>query len=159
MAAPDDRPALPGDGGAMETILVVDDEPDVRDLARDILEAQGYHTLEARDADEALRAAGAHPDRIPRHWLCRLRLGGERRGEEGHEGGQEGTPLHYSITWSARCSSDWEIVRPSAFAVLRLITSSNLVGCSIGRSPGLAPFRILSTKVAVRRNLSRTLAP
>jgi hypothetical protein len=27
-----------------------------------------------------------------------LRLGGERRSEDGHEGGQEGTPLHYSIT-------------------------------------------------------------
>ena len=34
---------------------------------------------------------------------------------------------------------------PSGFAVFRLITSSNLVGCSTGRSPGLAPFRILST--------------
>src|SRR5207253_1833377 len=33
------------------------------------------------------------------------------------------------------------IVRPSAFAVLRLMTSSNLVGCSTGRSAGLAPFR------------------
>jgi ABC transporter substrate binding protein len=44
----------------------------------------------------------------------------------------------YSITWSARNSSVCGIVRPSAFAVLRLITSSNFVGCSIGRSAGLA---------------------
>src|SRR5215813_6736235 len=29
------------------------------------------------------------------------------------------------------------MVRPSALAVLRLITSSNLVGCSTGRSDGL----------------------
>ena len=36
-------------------------------------------------------------------------------------------------------------VMPSAFAVLRLITNSNLVGCSTGRSPGLVPFKILST--------------
>ena len=28
------------------------------------------------------------------------------------------------------------------FAVLRLMTSSNLVGCSIGRSAGFAPRRI-----------------
>jgi len=34
---------------------------------------------------------------------------------------------------------------PSALAVLRLMTRSNFVGCSMGRSPGLAPFRILST--------------
>ncbi len=47
------------------------------------------------------------------------------------------------MTWSARTSTDCGIVRPSAFAVLRLMTSSNFVGCSTGRSAGLAPFRIL----------------
>src|SRR5882762_1631152 len=55
------------------------------------------------------------------------------------------------ITSSARDSNDGGIVSPSAFAVLRLMTSSNLVGCSIGRSPGLAPFRILTTYFAARR--------
>src|SRR5262249_208188 len=50
----------------------------------------------------------------------------------------------YSITWSARTISERGIVRPSAFAVLRLVTSSNWVGCSIGRSAGLAPLRIRS---------------
>jgi hypothetical protein len=44
------------------------------------------------------------------------------------------------MTWSARSSSDWGIVRPSALAVLRLITNSNLVGCSTGRSVGFAPL-------------------
>jgi hypothetical protein len=34
------------------------------------------------------------------------------------------------------------MLSPSAFAVLRLITSSKLVGCSIGKSAGLAPRRI-----------------
>ena len=53
--------------------------------------------------------------------------------------------LIYSMTSSARASSVGGISRPSALAVLRLITSSNLVGCSTGRSAGLAPFRILST--------------
>ena len=36
-------------------------------------------------------------------------------------------------------------VRPSALAVLRLTTSSNVVGCSTGRSAGLVPLRILPT--------------
>src|SRR5262245_53042080 len=44
----------------------------------------------------------------------------------------------HSITRFARCTSDDGIVSPMAFAVFRLITSSNLVGCSTGRSPGLA---------------------
>ena len=50
----------------------------------------------------------------------------------------------YSITSSARTSKGSGIVRPSAFAVLRLMTRSNLVACSTGRSPALAPLRILS---------------
>jgi hypothetical protein len=51
----------------------------------------------------------------------------------------------YSITSSARASSVGGTSRPSALAVLRLITSSNLVGCTIGKSAGLVPFNILST--------------
>ena len=51
----------------------------------------------------------------------------------------------YSITSSARASSVGGMSRPRPFAVLRLITNSNLVGCSTGRSAGLAPRRILST--------------
>jgi hypothetical protein len=57
----------------------------------------------------------------------------------------------YSITSSARESRVGGTVRPSALAVLRLMTSSNLVGCSTGRSPGLAPLKILSIKLADRR--------
>ena len=55
------------------------------------------------------------------------------------------------ITSSARCRSDCGMLRPSAFAVLRLMIRSNLVGCSTGMSPGFAPFRILSTKLAAAR--------
>ncbi len=51
----------------------------------------------------------------------------------------------HRITSSARISTDWGIVRPRALAVFRLMTNSNLVGCSTGRSAGLAPLRILST--------------
>ena len=36
-------------------------------------------------------------------------------------------------------------VRPSAFAVLRLITSSYLVGACTGRSAGFSPLRMRST--------------
>ena len=55
-------------------------------------------------------------------------------------------PLQFfTITLSALASTFGGIVRPICFAVLRLITSSNFVGCSTGRSAALAPFRILST--------------
>ena len=52
---------------------------------------------------------------------------------------------HYSITSSACASNVGEIVRPSASAVFILITTSNFVGCSTGRSAGFAPLMILST--------------
>ena len=42
------------------------------------------------------------------------------------------------------------MMRSSAFTVLRLMASSNCVGCSTGMSAGLAPFRILSTMAATR---------
>jgi hypothetical protein len=59
--------------------------------------------------------------------------------------------IYYSITWSARSKKASEIVRPSAFAVFRLMISSNLVGRSTGSSPGRLPLRILSVNAAARR--------
>src|SRR5215510_2933297 len=64
--------------------------------------------------------------------------------------GYELAPLH-SITSSVRTSNVGGMVMPSALAVLRFITSSNFVGCWIGRSAGFAPFRMASTYVAARR--------
>jgi hypothetical protein len=51
----------------------------------------------------------------------------------------------YLSTSSAWKRSVGGMVRPRAWAVFRLMTSSNLVGWCTGRSPGVAPFRILST--------------
>jgi len=52
----------------------------------------------------------------------------------------------HSITSSARASRVAGTVTPIALAVVTLMTSSTLVGNSIGRSPGFSPLRILSTK-------------
>jgi len=51
----------------------------------------------------------------------------------------------HSITSSARASKLSGTVRPSAFAVLRLMTSSYLVGACTGRSAGFSPLRMRST--------------
>src|SRR5262245_47530181 len=59
-------------------------------------------------------------------------------------------PSHHSITLSARARRVGEISRPSVFAILRLMISLNLVGCWAGKSAGLVPLRILSTKPAAR---------
>jgi hypothetical protein len=65
----------------------------------------------------------------------------------------------YSITSSARASSVGGTSRPSALAVLRLISISNLVGCSTGRSAGFAPLKILSTYSAARRSMTSGFGP
>jgi hypothetical protein len=65
----------------------------------------------------------------------------------------------HSITSSARASSVGGMSRPSAFAVLRLITSSNLVGACTGRSAGFSPLRMRSTYDAARRSWSMKSGP
>src|SRR4029079_11741561 len=51
----------------------------------------------------------------------------------------------YSMTSSARARTVGGTVRPSAFAVFRLITSSYFVGACTGRSAAFSPLRIRST--------------
>ena len=48
----------------------------------------------------------------------------------------------YSITSSARASSEGGTVRFSILAVSALMTSSNVLDCKTGRSVGLAPLRV-----------------
>ena len=52
----------------------------------------------------------------------------------------------YSITSSARAITEAGTVMPSALAVLRLMLRWKRVGCSNGRSAGLAPFKMLTRR-------------
>jgi hypothetical protein len=68
------------------------------------------------------------------------------------------SPLGHQASWLSGAPVSLEeksegIVRSRAWAVLRLMTSSHGAGCSIGRSAGVGPFRILSTSLAARRRL------
>jgi nitrogen-specific signal transduction histidine kinase len=47
-----------------ETVLLVEDNGDIREIAREILMRQGYTLLDAADADQALRLSKAHPGPI-----------------------------------------------------------------------------------------------
>lgn len=60
------RPGPPSDvRRGSETILVVEDEPEVRRLVHRILHRQGYRVLEASSGEEALAMYRDHPERIP----------------------------------------------------------------------------------------------
>src|SRR5258706_10998257 len=45
-----------------KTILVIEDDRDVRELALTVLEEAGYRVLEAASGDDAYRLLLAHPD-------------------------------------------------------------------------------------------------
>ena len=85
-------------------------------------------------------------DRLPaliadHRYRLLLRTQCARRRHRAAQQEQQLAPLH-PMTSSARASSVGGTVRPSALAVLRLMTSSNVVGRCTGRSAGLAPLRI-----------------
>jgi len=65
--APVETPVAPPGASApvdSKTVLVVENEREVRDLIREILQLQNYVVLEASDRDEALALSSQHADRI-----------------------------------------------------------------------------------------------
>src|SRR5262249_50858469 len=97
-----------------------------------------------------LRRPGAE---IANHRHRPLRARRERpRGRSTEQRDELAAP--HSITSSGGASRVGGFCRPSPVAVFTLRTSSSLVGCSTGRSLGLAPFKILSTYTAARRYIS-----
>src|SRR4051812_7181240 len=101
------------------------------------------------------RARVQQPDHRHR-WLLRVRR--ERPCRRTAEQRDDLAPPH-SITSSAIASKFGGTSMSSALAVVRLITSSNLVGSCTGRSAGAAPFSILSTYWAAWRYVSTMLVP
>src|SRR5262245_291458 len=145
--------------------------PDVAVRATDILNDDGLtkrrpHSLgqdarddvgkgargERHDHRNSLRRIGLRPSEARRGWK-RGRARGQMQKISAGKFHFE-PPSHHSITSSATASSDIGTVRPSVFAVLRLMTSSNFVGCITGRSAGLAPLRIRPTYMPTWRYAS-----
>src|SRR5260221_7225475 len=83
-------------------------------------------------------------------WLLRARRERPSRSRAAEKRNELAT--FHSITSSARASTVGGMSRPSAFAVLRLITSSYLVGACTGRSAGFSPLRMRSAEPAACRD-------
>src|SRR5262249_1708978 len=76
------------------------------------------------------------------------------RGRRAAEPREEVASFHLrdrSITSSARASSVGDTSIPSAFAVARLMTKSNLVGCTTGKSAGLAPLSPCCSRAPLKK--------
>src|SRR5262245_41926474 len=115
------------------------------------------HELAAQILDRRICARAPFEIAQP-HEFTRLRVRRERPCGCAAEQRDEVAPLH-SITSSARASSVGGTSRPSAFAVLRLMTSSYFVGVCTGRSAGFSPLRIRSTYPATSRYWSTRPGP
>jgi hypothetical protein len=65
-AAPDNTPAdkTQDHSKGKETVLIVEDRPEVRNLVMDALQDSGYQVLEAGEGAEALQVAARHPGQI-----------------------------------------------------------------------------------------------
>jgi hypothetical protein len=78
--------------------------------------------------------------------VCFTPANGHRRlDRSGPKSAKAGSRQRYSITSSARASRAGDMSIPSCLAVLRLMTSSNLVGCITGSSEGFSPFKMRPT--------------
>src|SRR5262249_33224310 len=116
-------------------------------LDRHVLALDGAGFVEAFAERSAkvrgdLWRSGTHEADHWHRWLLRPRR--DRPRSRAAEQRDELAPFH-SITSSARARIPGGNVIPSALAVLRLTASSNLTGCSTGRSAGLVPCKILCT--------------
>src|SRR5262249_57949328 len=91
-----------------------------------LFQSLAERTQADRVSGQVRRCAAEEPDHWHRGLLRTRREGPRSRAAEQRD---EGAPLHHSITSSAVASSVGGMVRPSALAVLRLMTNSNLVPC------------------------------
>src|SRR5262249_42427488 len=100
---------------------------------------QPLHQGGDRLADHRRRGPAKEPDSWQLRRLLRARRErpGSRRAAEQRD---ERAPSH-SITSSASNCIELGTARPSAFAVLKLITNSNLVDRCTGRSAGFSPLK------------------
>src|SRR5262245_15285989 len=90
--------------------------------------------------------------------LLRARRERPRRRRDAEQS-DELAAVDHSITSSARSKVAVGTSRPSALAALRLRMNWNFDARSIGRSAGLAPLRIRSTKEAARRKVATKSTP
>ena len=97
-----------------------------------------------RKASTDLRTSGCRGTQKsdPRHLAALLRARRQRPRRAAPPSSVMNSRRLHSITSSARASSVGGTSRPSILAVSALMTSSNLVDCTTGRSAGLAPLRM-----------------
>jgi hypothetical protein len=135
--------------GDREMLLKRDDTHDCSPNALQLIPIRYHPALDRRRQAFVSASAGSAQGhsrwvwRYPSHFRFSPTSRRSSKGSTCPKGARNGL-LHrgYSITSSARTSIGGGIVRPSAFAVFRLITSSTFVDNWTGRSAGFSPLRM-----------------
>ena len=90
----DDASELSIVDGRGKSVLIVDDLPDMRALLTSLLEAQGYHVIEASDGQEALTLASRQPlDLMITDWMMPEMSGPELIASLRELPGKQGLPI------------------------------------------------------------------
>ena len=119
----------------------------------------GRRALGLLDLQRSQVGFGLAPGEVDANGAARDQHSADQRDDQQRVFRKETPAPGHSTTRSARSSSDFGTVMPSARATFRLTVRSSLLGCSIGRSPARAPLRMRSTWVAARRRRSLMSAP
>src|SRR5262249_35711008 len=116
--------------------------------------------LESHQAGSGFRIVGK-PHQHPHgaYASCQLRICRDRPARDCAADQSNELAAVHSITRSSPTGRTFGITMPRAFAVPRLITSSNFVGTRTGRSAGSAPRRMRLTYSDARRNGSMACTP
>lgn len=125
----------------METILVVDDEPEVLAMAREMLQTQGFEVLVAGSAEDALRLAEARPE--PIHVLLTDVVMPGLNGRELADrlcASRRETKVIYMSGHVAEVVGDYGVRVPSDSFVAKPFTTERLVGKIREKLGSRSPF-------------------
>jgi len=122
----EDAPQVPR---GSETVLLVEDEPLVRQIAENALTDQGYHVLEAENGEEALRVATGHnADDIALVLtdVVMPRMGGRELSEKLREA-RPGIRVLYMSGYAASTIDEQDVVEPGTAFLRKPFTLAEML--------------------------------
>lgn len=111
-----------------ETVLLVEDEPLVRQIAESALSGQGYHVLEAENGEEALRVAAGyhHPIHLVLTDVVMPRMGGRELTEQ-LRARRPGVRVLYMSGYAASTIDEQDVIEPGTAFLRKPFTLADML--------------------------------